>query len=197
MSAIEVSDLIPNSEYLKVRAEYRQRVQAIKDARRVLAGPYLNFLFENKATMLYQVQEMIRAENMQSATAIQHEIDTYNELVPGPNQLKATLLIEIENPQARAFKLKELVGLEGQISMLIDRDFQIQAEYDRRQVDEGKISSVQFLTFNLGAAAAEALMSSGAVEILTTHPACSYRIGLSAPQVAALSDDLKENAHPA
>lgn len=192
MKSIQVSDLIPAEEYLRVRDDYRRRLQQIKDRRRVLVGPYLNFMFENRDTMLYQIQEMIRAEGLKEEAAIRHEVETYNELVPGRHELKATLLIEIDNPQARAFKLRELVGLESQISLLIDRDFQIQASYDQRQVDAEKISSVQFLTFALGEQAAEAALNGDGIEILTSHPACSYRVALAPEQLAALREDLRQ-----
>lgn len=190
MGKIQFSDVKPLQEYAAIRPEFRERMTRVKAARRVLVGPYLNFLFENRDTMLYQVQEMIRAESLSTESAIQHEIETYNELVPGPNELKATLLIEIDNPQMRAFKLAELVGLEKHISLLIDRDYQVQAEFDQRQIDPEKLSSVQFITFPLGEKATDAFLQTETVELLITHPACSYRMALSKDQISALRDDL-------
>ena len=87
-------------------------------------------------------------------------------MVPGPYELKATLLIEFTDATVRAVKLKELVGLQSEISLLIDRDYQIQAEFDESQIDPEKLSSVQFLTFPLGEQATGAFMRTEQVEVL-------------------------------
>lgn len=180
-----------NPEYEKVRDDFRARVMAIKDARRVAVGPYLNFLFENRDTMHYQIQEMMRVERITEEEAIAHEIKTYNGLIPGAGELSATLLIEIDNPNVRDFKLRELVGLDEQVFLLIDRDYQIQAKFDDMQFNTEKMSSVQYIRFELGEQGAEALKNTDSVEFLTTHPACSYRMSLSARQIAALKEDLQ------
>ena len=192
MKKIELEHIKPIAEYNKIRTEYREHIAQVKEPRRVLVGPYLNFLFENRETMLYQVQEMIRAEGNASEAAIRHEVETYNQMVPGPYELKATLLIEIVDPVVRQVKLKELVGLEREISLFIDRDYQIQAEFDASQIDPEKLSSVQFITFPVGEAATGAFMKTNDVEILVTHAACSYRVALSPEQIGALRDDLRD-----
>lgn len=191
MPQIKPEDVRPVDEYNRIRDEYRQRIADVKGRRRVIVGDYLNFLFENKETMLYQVQEIVRAEGIKDPDAIQHEIDNYNELIPGPYELKATLLIEIDDPARRKVKLAELLGLHNEISLLVDKDYQIQAKFDERQIDvDRKLSSVQFLTFDLGADAAEAFEKTGEVELLITHPACSYRHPLPPETIDALREDL-------
>lgn len=192
MQKITIQDLQPVDDYNRNRDQYRERLYAIKEPRRVRLGDYLTFLFENRDTMLYQVQEMVRAEGLREEAAIQHEIDTYNAMIPDPFQFKVTLLIEFDDPVVREVKLRELLGLEDHVSMLIDRDYQIQAEFDPTQIDaDRKVSSVQFLTFNLGEKAGQAFMETDQVELLTTHPACSYRVTLTAEQREALADDLR------
>ena len=191
MTKIQPSDIMPLDQYDRVRDEYRQRIFEIKKARRIGVGEYLTFLFENADTMKYQIQEMARVEQLKDETAVKHEIETYNELVPDPNEITASLLIEINDPAARAFKLRELVGLQDSVSMLVDKDYQIQAEFDDRQITDGKISSVHYLRFPLGEKAADAFLATSDVELLITHPACSYRQPLSQEQLEAMKEDLK------
>ncbi len=191
MTKIQPSDIMPLDQYDRVRDEYRQRIFEIKKARRIGVGEYLTFLFENADTMKYQIQEMARVEQLKDETAVKHEIETYNELVPDPNEITASLLIEINDPAARAFKLRELVGLQDSVSMLVDKDYQIQAEFDDRQITDGKISSVHYLRFPLGEKAADAFLATSDVELLITHPACSYRQPLSPEQLEAMKEDLK------
>ena len=191
MEKIAVSEIKPADEYNRIRDEYRERLMAIKKHRRVTVGPYLNFLFENRDTMLYQIQEMVRAEGIKDPRGIAHEVETYNQLVPSGEELKATLLIEIDDPTVRKVKLSELVGLERCISLLVDRDYQVDAVFDEGQLSPEKISSVQFITFPLGAAARDALLATDHIELVVSHPACSYRTTLSSEQVAALAEDLR------
>ncbi len=191
MKKIEMEHIKPLAEYNRIRTEYRERIAQVKEHRRVLVGPYLNFLFENRETMLYQVQEMIRAEGHTSESSIRHEVDTYNQMIAGPFELKATLLIEIVDEVVRAVKLRELVGLESEVSLLIDQDYQIQAEFDMGQIDPEKLSSVQFISFPLGEQATEAFLRTKNVEMLVTHSACSYRVALSPEQIKALQEDLR------
>lgn len=140
--------------------------------------------------MLYQVQEMVYAESIVQPAAIQHEIDTYSQMIPGSYELKATLLVEFNDPETRKVKLRELVGLQENIQMVIDRKFSIQTLHDPSQVDNDRISSVQFLTFPLGKEASEAFLQADEVQLVTSHPACSYRHILFPDQLAALKEDL-------
>ncbi|MBL8018191.1 MAG: DUF3501 family protein [Leptospirales bacterium] len=191
MNKISRNDIVPMADYERIREEFRARAMRVKDSRRIAVGPYLTFLFENRDTMIYQVQEMIRAEGIRGDAAVQHEIDTYNELVPGEFELRATLLIEFDNPVVRAVKLQELVGLEKHVSLVIDRDFVVSAVFDEKQMDPNKLSSVQYIYFPLGQKATEAFLSTSHVEIVTSHPACSYRQSLGPEQLAALKEDLR------
>lgn len=190
MKKLTLADVKSRQEYEAIRAEYKSKIIAVKAPRRIAVGPYLTFLFENRDTMLYQVQEMARIEGIESPEALEHEIQTYNELVPGPAELTATLLIEIEDVVVRRVKLAELVGLERHIALVIDRDYVVNAVFDDRQIDPDKISSVQYIRFPLGQKAADAFMTTDHVEIVTSHPACSYRVSLTAEQIAALREDL-------
>ena len=191
MKKIHISDVISLEEYSKKRPDFRKHIISMKEPRRVLVGPYLSFLFENKDTMIYQVQEMIHAEKIIKKSAIQHEIDTYNEMVPDAYELKATLLLEIDNPDVRKVKLSELIGLEKEIKLHINRKHEVFAKYDPAQIDPNKLSSVQFLTFTIGEKYTKALLETETLEIVTNHPACSYRALLTDHQINALKEDLK------
>lgn len=192
MKKIERSEILETDEYVRIRDEFRQRIMQVKNHRRLIVGDYLCFLFENRDTMIYQVQEMMRAEGIRDEQAIQHEIATYNELVPAPHELAATLLIEFADELVRRVKLKELVGLHEHIHLIIDGDYMIKALFDDRQMDPDKISSVQYIRFPLGPEATEAFLSAKNVELLTDHPACSYRQPLTPEQLAALQADLRQ-----
>jgi len=190
MKKLTIADIRSRAEYEAVRDSFRRTVLSVKEARRVAVGPYLTFLFENRDTMIYQIQEMMRVEGIDGEAAIQHEVNTYNELVPGDHELRATLLIEFDNETVRRVKLAELVGLEKHIALVVDRDYVVNAVFDDRQLDPAKISSVQYIHFPLGQKAADAFMTTDYVEIVTSHPACSYRISLSKEQLSALQADL-------
>ena len=189
MKPIERSDIRTVEEYAGVRDEFRAFVMKAKDRRRVAVGPYLSFLFENRDTMIYQVQEMVRAEGIRDEAAILHEIETYNQLVPGEGELKATLLIEFDDPTVRAVKLTELLGLERHVGIAFGAHT-VPARFDEEQMDSRRLSSVQYLTFSLGDALAD-FLKSGLVEMVTTHPGCSFRQALSEDQLAALREDLR------
>lgn len=186
MKPVERKDICSPEEYAKIRPEFRARVMAIKDRRRVSVGPYLTFLFENRDTVIYQVQEMVRAEKIHDERAVQHEIDTYNQLLPGDDELKATLLIEFDDPVVRAVKLKELLGLERHVSLVFGENT-VQALFDEEQMDSRRLSSVQYVCFPL-AKAAPAFATAKLVELVTTHPGCSFRQALSGDQLAALRE---------
>lgn len=194
MKKLTLADIKPRKEYEAVREEFRSRVLSIKEPRRIAVGPYLTLLFENRDTMIYQIQEMARVEGIDARDALQHEVDTYNELVPGDAELRATLLIEFDDPVVRRVKLAELVGLEKHLALVVDHDYVVNAVFDDRQLDPEKISSVQYIHFPLGQKAADAFMTTDHVEIVTSHPACSYRVSLSSVQLSALKADLASSS---
>ena len=99
-------------EYEKVRNAFRREVIALKAHRRVPVGPRLSFLFENRRTVLFQIQEMIRAERIVADGRVQDEIDVYNELIPGPGEISATMMIEIEDRAAIKPELDRFMGID-------------------------------------------------------------------------------------
>src|SRR5438552_4191376 len=95
MKKVELAETLNIAEYERVRQDYRRRIIELKKKRRIAVGPNVTFVFENHDTVLSQVQEMMRAERLVHDDAIQHEIDTYNSLLPEQNELAATMFIEL------------------------------------------------------------------------------------------------------
>lgn len=175
-------EIVDYVTYEERRAGVRESAMKAKDARRVHVGPYLTFLFENHETMRYQVQEMMRAERMVKEADILHEIETYNELLGREGELGATLLIEIDDPAARAGLLRDWKTLPEHLYVELPGGEKVCATFDRRQVGEDRLSSVQYLKF----------ATSGQVPIAigSDHPLLRATTRLSEEQRAALASDL-------
>jgi hypothetical protein len=112
-------------------------------------GGVLTFLFENTATARYQVQEMVRAERIVREEDVRHELETYNELLGGKGELGVSLLIEIPEPAERDVKLREWLGLPGHLYLKLASGEKIRARFDPRQVGTDRLSSVQYLKFDV------------------------------------------------
>ena len=119
MKKLVQGDLYTLEAYARERESFRARVIAHKRARAVHLGAHLTLLFEDRLTVQYQVQEMLRIERIFEAKDIQEELDTYNPLIPDGGNLKATLLIEYADPEERALRLVELHGIERLITVTV------------------------------------------------------------------------------
>ena len=150
MKRVSREEVRTAADYAAARDEFRRSVIMQKDLRRIHVGAYLTFLFENHATVLYQIQEMIRTENLTREADIQHEIATYNELLGDKGELGCTLLIEIEDPAKRAELLSRWKGLPETLYVETQNGTRVPAQFDARQVGEHRISSVHYLKFRLG-----------------------------------------------
>ena len=150
MKPVERNEIIDYVTYGEGRDAFREKIFAVKAPRRVHIGEHLTLLFENHLTMLYQIQEMIRTERMVKEADIQHEIDTYNEVLGGDGELGCTLLIEIDEPAVRDVKLKEWWQLPEKMYLLLEDGSRVWATFDERQRGEDRVSSVQYMKFNTG-----------------------------------------------
>ena len=110
MRKLTVDDIVDLRAYERERAEFRASIIELKKARRIALGELMTVVFENTDTMRFQVQEMARAERMMSDAQIEHEIETYNTLIPGPGELSATLLIELQSEAQLREWLPKLVN---------------------------------------------------------------------------------------
>jgi Protein of unknown function (DUF3501) len=193
MDKIRLEDVVNFFEYEKVREAHRARVIDLKRRRRVDVGPYLSFVFENRETVLFQIQEMCRAERIAADAKVQEEIDVYNELLPGPGELSATLFIEIEDMARIKPTLDRFLGIDrGQCVWLqIGREFAVPGEFEAGHSDEekGKLSAVHFVRFRLPADAVRAFAESE-VHLVVDHPAERARARLEPETRAALAQDL-------
>jgi len=140
-------ELLDYQTYGERRGAIRAEMLKTKALRRIQVGPHLTVLFENRETVRYQIQEMMRAEQIVREDAIRHELDTYNELLGGPGGLGATLLVVVEEAVERAVRLAEWRDLPGHIYVRFADGSRAFARFDARQVNEEKLSSVQFLNF--------------------------------------------------
>jgi hypothetical protein len=193
MEPVKRSEVVDLTEYERIRADFRAQAMAEKDRRRVQVGPHLSFLFENRLTVLYQVQEMLRVERIVSEDAIAHELQTYNELLPPPGGLGASLLIQYEAPAVRDQWLARLVGLHQHVWLRLEGLPAVPGEFDTRQMGTDRISAVQYVQFRPGPDGVrfwEPLGQSGGIRLAVDHPAYRHETVLSPELAAALGQDL-------
>ncbi len=149
MRPVRREEILGLSAYERSRAEVRAAVLEAKKDRRVHVAGVLTFLFENTATIRYQIQEMVRAERMQGEPEIRHELETYNELLGGNGELGVSLLIEIPEPEERDRRLREWLALPRHLYLKLEDGEKIRARSDPRQVGTDRLSSVQYLKFDV------------------------------------------------
>lgn len=150
MRKVRREEIMDPATYERSRGEIRAGVLEAKRVRRVHVCGALTLLFENTATVRYQVQEMVRAERMTRDEDVRHELETYNELLGGKGELGATLLIELTDPAERDARLREWLALPRHLYLALEDGTRIRPSYDERQVGTDRLSSVQYLKFDVG-----------------------------------------------
>ncbi len=183
MKKAKREDILSNAEYTMQREAIRLEVMRIKAERRIHVGQHLTFLFENRSTVRYQVQEMMRIEGLSDEADIQHELDTYNELLGDERELGCTLLIEIDDALQRDIVLRKWLDLPRHIYLKLDNGELTRAVFDERQVGEDRLSSVQYLKF--------ACANGDPVAIGLDHPSLEICVELKDEERAALTADLR------
>ncbi len=181
---IERSEIVDYVTYKERRPVERPKIIEMKKPRRVHLGEYLTFLFENRATIKYQIQEMTLAEKIVKEDEIKHEIDTYNELFGEPGSFPVVLLVEIEDEEERKEKLEKWFDLPKTLYVVTENGEKVYANYDERQISDVKLSSVQYLYFNTKGVPITA--------IGTDLEYIKQEVKLTDVQKAALDADLKE-----
>lgn len=191
MNTLQRSDILSAAEFAKVRPAHERAVLEAKRLRRVLVGPNLIFLFENHATLRWQVHEMCRVEGIQAESGVAHELETYGALMPRQDSLSVTLLIAFPDPDVRDRRLRELHGLHQHVWLEVEGHPRIPAQFDDAQFDGERVSSVQFIRFPLSPAAREGLASlSIPVRLVVDHPSYRAQTPLAPTTRAALIEDL-------
>jgi hypothetical protein len=184
-------DLFTLEYYARTRAEFRARVLEHKNTRNVAVGMHTTWCFEDRLTVQYQIQEMLRIERIFEPAAIQEELDAYNPLIPDGTNLKATLLIEYPDPEKRRVALEQLKGVETRCWLGIGAErFYAIADEDMERENETKTSAVHFLRFELSETACSALKNGTLVELGVDHEAYRHRILTSAAVSRSLAADL-------
>jgi hypothetical protein len=186
MRAVLRSQILEGPHYERTRAFSRASVMEIKRKRRIHVGPCLTFLFENTTTIWYQIQEMIRAERIEREADIVHELETYNALLGGRGQLGCCLLIEIDDPELRDRRLREWRALPAYVYMRCDGGATVRPTVDPDQIDEHRISAVQYLKFHLD--------DWRPVSLGCDLPGLIAETTLNREQRDALNDDLRATA---
>jgi Protein of unknown function (DUF3501) len=192
MRKLTVDDIVDLRAYERERDEFRARVIALKKPRRIPLGDLITIVFENTETMRFQIQEMARAEKMLRDEQIDHEVATYNELIPEPGELSATLFIEITDPDALREWLPKLPGIQRHVVFDVagSEVRGVEPDEERLTREDEITSTVHYLKFAL-TSAQRAAFAAGPVRIVVDHPAYQAATVLSDEQRAALAADFE------
>lgn len=193
MRRVRLEDLAGPSRYGEIRDEFRRSIIALKRDRRIPVGDRVTLVFENFDTVLFQTQEMLHAEHITDLDRVREEVDVYNALLPGENELSATMLIEITDQPRIAEELQRLIGIDEHVSLRVG-DERFAAQFEPGRSTEDKLSAVQYLRFALSPAAARAFVAQAVpIEIRIDHPNYAAHTTLSASQRASLASDLSSS----
>ena len=186
-------DLLSLEQYAAERPAFRERVIRHKRSRRLPLGPNATLHFEDRLTMQYQVQEMLRTERIFEPAGIEAELEAYNPLIPDGSNWKATFMIEFDDEDERRAALARLVGIEDRVFARVGGSPPIYAaaDEDLDRANEDKTSSVHFLRFELPPEAAAAARAGAPVAFGIDHPAYSHEAAPAPEAVrASLAADL-------
>lgn len=192
MQPLNRSDLLPLETYAREREGFRARVIAHKKLRKVHIGAHVTLLFEDRLTLQYQIQEILRTEKIFEPASIDEELAAYNPLVPDGHNLKATMLIEYEDVEVRKRELAKLRDIEHGIALCIEGHppSKAIADEDLPRSNEEKTSAVHFLRFELDDSSIADFRNGAAVALRIEHPAYRAEQALSEAQRHALTSDL-------
>ena len=197
MNTLSRADLWSLEEYAEVRPGFRAEVMAHKKSRQLALGEHARLYFEDRLTIKYQIQEMLRIEKVFEAEGIREELDAYNPLIPDGHNWKATFMIEYGDPAERALRLGEMIGIEDKVWLQVegfDKIYPIADEdLDRQTAD--KTSSVHFLRFELDPSTINAVANGAAIGAGIDHPAYPVEIPAIPAEIRdSLAGDLKPGA---
>jgi hypothetical protein len=148
MNTLQLKDIKPLSEYEAVRKSFRERIIALKKRRRVPLGDRLTLVFENRDTILFQIQEMMRVEHIYDPAKVQEELDTYNPLIAGPDELSSTLFIEITEPERIKEVLDQLRGIDSGRCVYFELGAdRVAGRFEEGHSNEEKLSAVHYVRF--------------------------------------------------
>jgi hypothetical protein len=191
MQPLLPSDLLSLEQYARERADFRTRVLAHKRDRKVRVGEHVTLLFEDRLTIQYQIQEMLRAEKIFEAEGITEELDSYNPLIPDGSNLKCTMLIEYADAEVRKRELLRLRNIEHDVQLVVGEHAPITAiaDEDLPRSNDEKTAAVHFLRFELDAAAVAGFKRGANLAFRIEHPNYRAQARLTEAQKKALIAD--------
>jgi hypothetical protein len=191
---LTLADIADLRAYERTREEFRDHIIALKKRRRIHVGPHITLMFENRETILFQIQEMARAEKILSDEGIETEIATYNVLIPGPGQLCATLFIELTTDEQLREWLPKLVGIERSVVLRFSDSSEVRCipdeEHEAQLTREEITASVHYVRFELTSAQVDAF-AAGGVTLVIDHPAYPHETVLSDANHTEFLEDLR------
>ncbi len=193
MNKIEFEELYPLADYEKIRDDFRQSIMEEKKRRRIQIGPYVSLTFENRETILFQIQEMLRAERLADPAKVQEEIDVYNDLIPDEGELSATLFIEITDESKIKEILDRLIGIDQEniVYFQVGKK-RVPAIFETGRSTDEKISAVHYIRFQWNPTTVETFRSEKENYLVVEHPHYKERTLLSEETKQALLEDLDQ-----
>jgi hypothetical protein len=192
MEKLTTKDLLSLEDYHRERSRLRAEVLEHKRHRHVPIGPNLTLYFEDRLTMRYQIQEMLRAERIFESEAIAEELAAYNPLIPDGSNLKATMMLEYPDATQRRMALAGLVGIEHRVYLRVGSLDKVlaHADEDLERSDDDKTSAVHFLRFELDATMRAALKGGASLRFGVEHDRYRHDVEASEATRASLAADL-------
>jgi len=187
MQKLVRADILGPARFAPLRDELRRLNIERKRKRRVSVGPQVTLVFENRDTMKFQIEEMCRAEELHDDAKIQHEIDTYNQVLPDEGQLAATLFIEVQSDAALRLTLERLVGLQNHVWLETGTE-RIRAVFDADQFTTDKLAAVQYLKFPFSPTAIKSMATD--LRLVVDHPNYQHEARLNELTRQELAEDL-------
>jgi Protein of unknown function (DUF3501) len=190
---IVLEDLMGLGAYEKVRDKLRQEIIEYKKTRRLAVGNRVSLIFEDKNTMLFQIQEILRAERITDLDKIREEIDVYNELIPDAGELSATLLIEIVDQDRIRADLLKFLGIDEAVYLKVGDKHTIRAIFEPGRSKEDKISAVQYLRFPISPETRESFLhGTDRASVRIDHPNYQAESEILPAIRNSLAQDLKD-----
>lgn len=192
---LTLTDIADIRAYERERVEFRSHVIALKQRRRVSVGPHITFVFENRDTVRFQIQEMARVEKLYRDDQIETELRIYNPLIPEPGHLAATMFIELTSDALLREWLPKLVNVERSVGLRIGDEtvaFTLDADHESQLTRDDVTSCVHYVHLSLPAAQI-ARFAADPVTLVIDHPNYAFETALGADTIAELLGDLRED----
>ena len=193
MNALTPNDLYSLEHYAKIRKDFRSQVMAHKKNRQIPIGPNATLYFEDRLTIQYQVQEMLRIERIFEPDGIAEELAAYNPLIPDGGNWKATFMIEYPDAKERQGALARLIGIEDRVWIQVEGHDHVRAiaDEDLDREDDTKTSSVHFLRFELTPEMVASAQNGAAISLGIDHPEYQFTVtAIGEPVRKSLAQDL-------